>query len=164
MTRLRAQLRTRRLICIMAAAIAAALIAVAVAGSTTFAHTLSKTKEVYTDSVLCVKGRAELRHGSMYGRTESHWGSSCHSKKPQPANKIRVRVILSYHNGSSTSICRDSGWQVNDEGEWEQGVQGTYSSNTPCGDGEYTVTTNAYVYESGQWRGDIVYPGWHRFS
>ena len=150
----------------MLGAIAAALIAATMAGSPVEAHPKTKTKWVYTDQSMCVKGFASLTHGGMDGTTTSYWGptNSCPSKKAMPAGKIKVRVILSYHNGSSTSICKDTGWKTNPATSTQRSASDSYSDISPCGPGEYTVTTNAYVKDGGSWRGGDLHPGWHQFG
>ena len=168
MTRLhvRALGRSRRLICIMAAAIAAAFVAAVVVGGPVAAHPLSKVKWVYTDQSTCVEGFASLTHGGAHGTTTAYWGptNSCPSKKSMPPGKIKVRVILSYYNGSSTSICKDTGWKTNSATSTQRSAEKTYSDISPCGPGEYTVTTNAYVKTGGKWRGGDLHPGWHQFG
>ena len=154
---------------ILSLSVALTLVAVLLGslGGVAFAHTLSKTKTVHKSAHLCVKGNAKLKHARMEGVSYSYGGTdsfhTCSAEKRKPRNNIRVRLILSRHSVSSTSICKDTGWHKNPyEAAWWSAAK-SYSSNAPCGPGDYTVTTNAYVYEYG-WKGDIVYPGWHYFS
>lgn len=117
----------------------------------------------------CVKSGAGIGTiGGTIGATSmvgSFWagsvidGQRCDAKRSQPPGELRARGLILRWNGSTWTVCRDTGFVYNPMTTWVGIVSYNMGSVADCGSGIYRMQSQTGAYDYGAWRTNTTNSG-----